>query len=408
MQKRQKNLIKLLKLNYFSKWISISILISISIGLASALFLITLDKITNLRESTINFIYFLPLAGLLLAIIFLKFGKNIEGGNKLILQEYENPTKPIPLKMAPMIYIGTLISHLFGASVGREGTAVQMSASISDQLTKLFQLNKDDRKIIILCAIAAGFSAVFGTPFAGIIFSFELVFFRKVAYKAYIPVLICAISADYVCQLSGGIHTQYFISTVPQLNKINFFYTCIVGILFGLTAFLFIQGMKYCSLYSKKFIPNSPLKTFIGGLIIVFLILLIGDTKYIGLGIPSIVNSFTQQADYYDFVLKMLFTILALSFGFKGGEVTPLFFIGAVLGSFLSIFIPLPISLLAGIGFVAVFSGATKTPIACTIMGIELFGYEVTLFLFITCVISFFISGNTSIYREKFNLKNYF
>jgi H+/Cl- antiporter ClcA len=391
------------KFSYLFTWIFISSLISIFVGSASAFFLISLDWITTTRENNFYLIYFLPLIGLLIGYFYHFYGKNIEAGNKLILQEYDKPKRIIPLKMAPMIYLGTIFTHLFGASAGREGTAIQMSASISDQFVRIFYLDLEKRRIILLCAIAAGFSSVFGTPFAGIIFAFELVLFKNISLKSILPVVLSSLGADLICELIGAKHTNYSILNVPELNFTTILYTLFAGLLFGLVAFIFIQAMKISSQFFQKRLKFLPFRTFFGGIIILILILSLNTTEFIGLGIPSIENSFHQTSDLSIFALKILFTVLTLSTGFKGGEVTPLFFIGATLGSALSLFLPLPVGFLAGIGFVAVFSGATKTPIACSIMGMELFGYEAGFLIVISCFTAFSCSGKSSIYGKKIN-----
>jgi H+/Cl- antiporter ClcA len=196
-------------------------------------------------------------------------------------------------------------------------------------------------------------------------------------------------------------HTHYAIPVVPKMNITIIFWVVIVGILFGLAALLFSRSTHFCSRLFAKSIPYPPLRPFVGGCILVVAIYFIGTNQYIGLGIPSIVAAFSQSSGYYDFVLKILFTSFTLGAGFKGGEVTPLFFVGATLGSALSTVIPLPIALLAGLGFVAVFAGATHTPIACTVMGMELFGIESVIFIGIACCIAYFCSGTNGIYTSQ-------
>jgi H+/Cl- antiporter ClcA len=389
-------------LKEISKWLIIILLIGILVGLASAFFLISLDWITNLRESNFELIYFLPFAGFLVALLYHKWGKDVAGGNKLILAEYESPKKIIPLKMAPLIYLGTLITHLFGGSAGREGTAIQLSASISDQLSSVFKLSKNDRRIILLCAIAAGFSSVFGTPFAGFIFAFEIVVFKKLSLKGILPILASSFLANQMTLFCGASHTNYLIKSYYLIDFNSFGWTILVGILFGLCALLFVFSMRNLGNFFQKQINFPPFRTFLAGIVLVSLVFLLGNSKYLGLGISGIVDSFQHPAAYYDFLFKIVFTVITLSAGFKGGEVTPLFFIGAVFGSYLATFIPLPLEILAAIGFVAVFAGATKTPIASSLMGMEIFGYQHGIYFFTACFISILFSGNYNIYGTKY------
>ena len=383
-----------------SKWILICFLIGLLTGTASALFLTSLDWVTNFRISNLTLFWFLPFAGFIIGFLYYYFGKEVVSGNNQILETYYNPKEIIPIKMAPLVLIGTLITHLFGGSAGREGTAIQMSGALSDQFSKIFKLYNEDRKILIIIAISAGFASVFGTPLAGAVFAIEIVYFEKINFKAILPSLLAAYFSDLVVKLWGVNHTQYSILAYPDINFKTLFWLVFVGFVFGITAFVF---SKTTHLFIKLFnyIKYPPLRPFIGGTLLVISFYLIGTTKYMGLGIPTILQSFLTPSQSYIFIFKIALTALTLGSGFKGGEVTPLFFIGATLGSALSLYIPLPIALLAGVGFVAVFSGATHTPIACSIMGMELFGIESGLFVSIVCFVAYFCSGNNGIYKSQ-------
>lgn len=381
------------------KWILLCVLIGVSSGSAAALFLYTLDLVTNYRESHIWIIIFLPLAGFCVSWMYHHYGKEAEAGNKLLLKTIQDPQqKTIPWIMAPFVYGGTLLTHVFGGSAGREGTALQMSGAIADQFSKLFRLSEQERSILLIASIAAGFGAVFGTPLAGFIFALEINRRSKLSYHSILPTFISAILADLVTRAWGIPHTLYVVDMIPSISWLNIGYAALAGIAFGFCAFLFTQLMHVTSQQYKNLIPYSPLRSFIGGVIVVLLFWWIGNSKYMGLGIPMIVQSFSEQMELYDFALKMLLTILTLSAGFKGGEVTPLFFIGALLGNALSIWIPLPLSLLTGLGFVAVFAGATNAPLACMIMAMELFGKEILPYAFIVCLLAYVCSGKNSIY----------
>ncbi len=390
----------------FFRWALICCIIGLSAGTASAFFLQTLDWVTNFRETHLWIIVLLPIGGLGIGLLYHYYGKEVTAGNNLLIDTIHKPAKIIPFRMAPFVYIGTMVTHLLGGSAGREGTALQMSGAMADQLSKPFRLQEDERRILIIAAIAAGFGSVFGTPLAGMLFSLELLRIGKLRYMAFIPATVSALLADQVTHLWQTPHTHYSIATVPDITVLNLVYAIIAGIAFGLCAMIFCKGMHFCSQLFKKIIPYAPLRPLIGGLLIAASIWIIGTTKYIGLGIPTIVESFETSFPSYDFAVKLLFTILTLSAGFKGGEVTPLFFIGALLGNALSAIVPLPLSLLAGIGFVAVFAGATNTPIACTVMAMELFGFDSTVYALIACVIAYLVSGNHSIYEQQLKGKS--
>ncbi len=386
---------------YFLKWLFLSTLVGVLAGSTSAFFLIFLDWVTEWRENHLWIIAFLPLAGLIIGLAYHYWGKEVVNGNNVLLEEFHSPKKIIPLIMAPLVLFGTLITHLFGGSAGREGTAVQMGAAISDQFSKLFRLNENDRKILIIIGISAGFAAVFGTPLAGAVFALEVMFFGKIKSEALLPSLITAFIADFTCTAWNVSHTQYSIPTVPDIDIINLLWAALTGIIFGLSSWLFSRSMYFWTKLFASIIKYAPFRPLIGGIFIAIAIYLMGTTKYIGLGIPVILDAFSENLNSYDFLLKILLTTFTIGAGFKGGEVTPLFFIGATLGNALVWFVPLPVALLAGMGFAAVFSGASNTPIACTLLGIELFGMESAIFIGIACLISYFFSGLTGIYTSQ-------
>ena len=383
------------------KWIFICVLTGIFSGSASAFFLVALEWGTQFREHNNWIIWLLPIGGLYIGWLYHQYGKTVVKGNNLLLEEYENPQKTIPFKMAPMVLLSTLITHLFGGSAGREGTAVQMGGAIADQFTRILKLDDSDRKTLIILGISAGFASVFGTPLAGAIFALEILYFSKISLKSSILSFLLAYAAYFTVEFWQVEHTHYQIPEIPEMSLHLIPWIIVASIAFGLAAMLFSRTTHFWAKLFAKTIEYPPLRPFVGGLVLVIAIYLMGTTQYIGLGIPSIVDSFSNASQSYDFLLKILFTGFTLGAGFKGGEVTPLFFVGATLGSALSLVIPLPIALLAGMGFVAVFSGATHTPIACTVMGMELFGLESGLFIGIACLVAYFSSGSIGIYHSQ-------
>jgi len=383
------------------KWIFICVLIGFLSGSASAILLVALEWAAQYRGQHNWIIWLLPIGGLLIGLGYHYYGKEAVKGNNLLLEEYETPKKRIPLIMAPLVLIGTIITHLFGGSAGREGTAVQMGGAIADQFTGLFKLDNSERKTLIILGISAGFASIFGTPLAGALFALEVLYFSKINYKSIVLSFLVAFIAYYTVEFWAVKHTHYSIPIVPTFTLTVLLWIIPISILFGLAAMLFSRSTHFWGTLFSKTIKYPPLRPFIGGILFASVMYFIGTTKYLGLGVPIIVESFSNPSEYYDFLLKILFTGFTLGAGFKGGEVTPLFFIGATLGSALSIFVPLPIALLAGMGFVAVFSGATHTPIACTIMGMELFGIESGLFIGLSCFIAYLASGPVGIYHSQ-------
>jgi len=388
-------------LAYVLKWLFFSIIIGLFAGSFSAFFLISLNSITEWRVANTFIIWFLPLGGLLIGLIYFYFGSDVVRGNNQLFDEFHNPEKIIPFKMAPLILFGTLATHLFGGSAGREGTAVQMGGAIADQFTSLFRLKNRDRKIILIMGISAGFASVFGTPLAGAIFALEVLIMGRIRHDSILPSLLAAVLGNYFCQLWGAHHIHYTINTVPALSVFTFSWTILAGILFGLTALLFSKSSQYWTELFTKTISYPPLRPFIGGIFLTLYFILSGSDKFLGLGVPVIVSSFNEQQEVWSFLIKLMLTTFTLGSGFKGGEVTPLFFIGATLGNALMWIIPLPMDLLAGMGFVAVFAGATNTPIACIFMGIELFGADSAVYISLAVIMAYLFSGHSGIYSSQ-------
>jgi H+/Cl- antiporter ClcA len=383
------------------KWLSIGFIVGLLAGTASAVLLTTLEWATAWRESHLWIIWCLPFGGLLSGLIYHYWGSTVEAGNSLLLEEIHYPQATIPLRMAPLVLLGTIIAHLFGGSAGREGTALQMGAALADRLTPILRLQGADRRIILMAGMSGGFASVFGTPLAGMLFGLEVLAFGRFRYDGLFPCAIAAIVGDRVTLAWGLHHTVYQIPSIPPLTVQGLLAAIVAGALFGLTARVFAKLTHLIATYFKAKIGYPPLRPFVGGILVAIAIATVGTTKYIGLGIPTIVSAFDDRLPPWDFAAKIGFTALTLGAGFKGGEVTPLFYIGATLGNAIAPLLVLPAPLLAGMGFVGVFAGAANTPIASTLMAIELFGSSVGSYAGIACIVSYLCSGHTGIYRAQ-------
>lgn len=383
------------------RWVPISSLIGIMAGSASALLIASLNYATEVRESHRWIILLLAPSGWAVGLLYKHFGSSVEAGNNLILEETHDPKAVIPLRMTPLILFATFITHLFGGSAGREGTALQTGASLADQLTHIFRLSQRDRRIVLMAGISAGFGSVFGTPLAGAVFGLEVLAIGRLSYDAIAPCFLAAFVGELVTRAWGIHHTLYRVPFVPQMSVSGIFLSIVAGIIFGLVAMAFARTTHTVSHIARRFIPRAELRPAAGGILVTAAVFALGTTRYIGLGLPTIDQAFTSMVAPWDFAGKFAFTAATIGTGFKGGEVTPLFFIGATLGNALSHILLLPPSLLAAMGFVGVFSGAANTPIASTLMAVELFGPEAGAYAAIASVVSYICSGHSGIYQAQ-------
>lgn len=382
-------------------WLGLALLVAVLAGSSAALFLAVLDWLTNHRNENKQLIYFLPLAGLLVGWLYQRFGGLSGRGNNQLLDEFHVRRGGLPWVMAPLVLVGTWLTHAFGGSAGREGTAVQMGASLAYVLSEKLKLSRRHRRAMLLLGMAGGFAAVFGTPAAGAVFAIEVLGKGKHRYRHLLPALLTAWGAHAVCLAWGIVHTPFSLQRVLNLHFASLPALLAAALAFGLAARLFSGLGHFFSRQLAQLIPRLPLRAFAGGLLLSLVFWLTQNDRYLGLGVPVILEAFDQPLPWYDFLAKTLYTTFTLGAGFKGGEVTPLFFTGATLGSSLSAILPLPTDWLAALGLVAVFAGATNTPIACAVMGAELFGWMLFPLALPVCWLAVWVSGKAGIYSSQ-------
>jgi H+/Cl- antiporter ClcA len=384
------------------RWVALGVGVGVLAGLSSALFLKLLEWSTRSFAEHGWLLWLLPLGGLAMGCLYHYTGGRSIEGNVLIIDEIHEPRTGVPRRMAPLVLISTVATNLFGGSAGREGTAIQMSASLTDGGARLLHLSREERRTLLVAGMSAGFGAVFGVPLAGAVFGMEVQSVGRVRYEALVPSLTGALVGDLIVRGLGIHHTP-----TPQLGPLDLDAVLLVkvalaGVVFGLVGAVFIEAVHLVKRIGTRLTGWPPARPVIGGAIVIALTLLVGNRHYNGLSVPLAVDALAgNDPGLQVFALKLLFTAVTLGFGFYGGEVTPLLVIGSTLGAALAAVLGLPVALLAAVGYVAVFAGAANVPLACTIMAVELFGREALEPAAVGCVMAYVFSSHRSIYASQ-------
>ncbi|MDB4985310.1 MAG: Chloride channel protein [Myxococcaceae bacterium] len=402
------------QLRALAEWTALAVVVGLVCGSASALFLALLELVTRYREAHVQLVYLLPAAGLAIGSFYQRFGQPIEAGNNLVIDTIHDNGPELPLRMAPMVLVGTVLTHLFGGSAGREGTAVQMGASLADALSRTFSMFRSRasrasrgmrpplRRALLAAGVAGGFGSVFGTPIAGALFGLEFVVLGRLEYQALWPVLVAALVGDLTTRAWGIEHTHYPVPAPLDLSVLLLLKWLLFAAAVALVSVAFVELTHLLKRQGARYVPALGLRSCLGGVVIVLMWKLSGTSDYLGLGVPMIVRSFSDPSlPVYAFAAKLLFTAVTLGSGFLGGEVTPLFFVGAALGNVLARLLDLPLELAAGVGMAAMFASAAKTPLALSVMAVELLGASLFPHAAIVCVLAYVLSGRSTIYPSQ-------
>ena len=383
------------------KWLIIASCIGVLVGAVASVFGHTLIVVNDFRAAHPMIILGLPLAGL--AIVFLyQFFKNTNdhGTNTVILSIRKS--KGIPTRMAPLIFISTVITHLFGGSAGREGAAIQLGGSIANRIGKTIKLNENDQHIIVMCGMSAGFSALFGTPLAAALFSLEVISVGIMHYSALVPCVTASMVGHFVAQAFKMPPEVFPVTGVPIIDPALFFKTVLFAALLGGVSIVFCIILHEAEHVFKKYIPNAYIRIASSACVILLLCLLLKTDMYLGSGMGIIEEIFHHgETNKSAFFLKMLFTALTLGAGFKGGEIVPSLCIGAAFGCTVSALFDLPVSLAAACGMAGVFCGVTNCPITSLLISFELFGFEGMPYYLTTVAVSYMLSGYYGLYHAQ-------
>ncbi len=382
------------------KWVLLAVIIGLAVGLVGTAFYFCFDWVTRLRMENPWLIFLLPAAGLAIVAAYRLQKGEQELSTNLVLSAVHSGDN-IPLRMAPLIFASTLVTHLFGGSSGREGAALQLGGSIANGFAKLFKIKENQQNIIIMCGMSAAFSAVFGTPLAAAVFAMEVVSVGIMQYSALLPCVIAALFAHLIATSFGATAESFTVVDIPAFALIPAGQVVILAILCGIASIIFCVMLHKSGHYLQEWFKNPYIRVLIGGGAVLVLTLLVGNQNYNGAGMNVIAECFNGNVPTFAFLLKMIFTAITLAVGFKGGEIVPSFFIGATLGCLFGNIAGLSPSLCAAIGMGAVFCGVTNSPITSLLICFELFGFEGMPYYLLAIAISYVVSGYYGLYQSQ-------
>lgn len=398
-----KNLAKgaLIKWSLFLKWVVAAGIVGASVGLVGTAFSYGMQWVTEVREEYPQILLGLPLAGLLIVFLYhLAKRDNDKGTNSVLLAVRSK--EALPIVMAPLIFISTLLTHLCGGSAGREGAALQLGGSIGNGLGKLFKMKSGDVHVMVMCGMSACFAALFGTPLAAAVFSLEVVNVGIMYYSALVP---CVLSALIAVGIARGFGVPGEAMTILEIPEFGFFdagRVLLLAMLCAVISINFCLILQFTANQGKRWLPNPAVRIVVAGLVIIGLTALVGTTDYLGAGMHVIERSVVHgEVSWPAFLFKILFTAITLGAGFKGGEIVPSFFVGATFGCLMGGLLGLPPSLGAAVGMIAVFCGVTNSPITSLLIGLELFGMDAAWYFIIAVGVSYMLSGYHSLYHTQ-------
>ncbi|MBO4940631.1 MAG: chloride channel protein [Clostridia bacterium] len=384
----------------FLKWVVIASALGLFGGTVGSVFHKSIEFVTDFRIEHPWIIFLLPIGGLVISFIYWICRKKGHIDTNRVIEAARSDEK-VPLVMAPLIFVSTVITHLLGGSAGREGAALQLGGSIGYNMGKLLRLKKEDTHSIVMAGMSSVFSALFGTPITAAVFSLEVVSVGIFHYAGLLPCIISAFVAYRVSLWFGSVPTHFdFVNLQPPEFHIMT-KAIILAILCAIVSIAFCVSIKKCEKFAKRFCPNKFLRAFLGGAIIVVLTVLVGTYDYNGAGMKVIERALGGTASPWAFILKIIFTSITIAAGFKGGEIVPTFFIGATFGCFAGGLLGLDAGFGAAIGFVAMFCGVVNCPIASIILALEAFGSESIVVFAAVCAVSFMMSGYFGLYKSQ-------
>jgi len=382
------------------KWVIFALITGLVVGSIATAFHFSIMIATMIREATPWVIFLLPIGGLIIVRCYRMVKDDKELSTNSVLSAIHSNEK-LPLKTAPLIFVSTVITHLFGGSAGREGAALQLGGSIGNGLGGLFHFDDNDKHIMIMCGMSAAFAALFGTPMAAAIFSMEVISVGIMQYSALVPCVIASLSAFSVAQAFGVGQELFLVTHVPNFTIFSATKVTILAVLCAVLSIAFCVMLHQTEHLYKKLIKNPYLRIVVGGCLIIVLTLLVGDQTYNGTGMHVIEEAMEGHVIPYAFLLKMLFTAITIGAGYKGGEIVPSFFIGATFGCLFGNVLGFAPDLCAAVGMASLFCGVTNCPITSLLISFELFGYEGMPYYLLAIAFSYMLSGYYGLYSSQ-------
>jgi H+/Cl- antiporter ClcA len=384
------------------KWFIIASLMGVVVGASTTFFLMCLNwSSSRLGEHSLYFLL-LPLALAASSYITKYLAPEAEGhGTEKVIEAVHRHDSKIKAIVVPIKLVTTVITLACGGSAGKEGPCAQIGGGLASMVANMFHFDKADRRKLVICGISAGFASVFGTPIAGAIFGIEVLFIGGIMYDVLLPTFIAGVMSYQVSSALGVSYFYHTIDFVPAFTELFFIKVLIAGILFGICSLVLIETLNLFQRLSAKIPWWAPLKGLLGGTVLILLTLFL-STDYLGLGLNTIESALSgSKVVWYAFAAKIIFTCITLTFGGSGGMVTPIFFVGATFGTLLAAILGVDPATFAAIGMVALLAGAANTPIAASILAIELFGAEIAPYAAVACVTSFLMTGHRSVYPSQ-------
>ncbi len=387
-------------LRLFIRWLILSLTAGIVIGGIGSLFALCMAEATDLRSRYPWIMFFMPVGGLFIVFLYRLFKEQNDRGTNMVIASIHAEAE-IPAKMAPMIFVSTVVTHLVGGSAGREGAALQIGGSLGALMGRIFRMNDTDRRVLVMCGMSAVFAAGFGTPIAAAVLALEICSVGVMYYAALVPCVISSLTSWKLAMRIGVDYDSFAKAVFPELSIKGALFIILLGVLCAGISVLFCAVLHGTSSLMKKYLKNPYIRIAAASCLLIAISLILGNQDFLGSGIPIIEKALEGKAVWYAFLLKIVCTAITIESGFKGGEIVPSFFIGATFGCLFGQITGFSPELCAAVGMTAVFCGVTNCPLTSLLIAFELFGFQQPGYILIGVAVSYMLSGYYGLYRDQ-------